>query len=88
MYDRADRSQGQTTATRDNGHQPRPQPHSIQKAVNETLLCHPVAARADNSDAFYRTQVLYELDCDDRKAAASASGGILFRTRFGRLRFY
>ena len=59
-----------------------PQPHSIQKAVNETLLCHPVAAGADNSDAFYRTQVLYELDCDDRKAAAS--GGILFRTRFGR----
>ena len=57
----------------------------IQKAVNETLLCHPVAAMADNSDAFYRTQVLYELDCDDhRKAAASASGGILFGTRFGR----
>lgn len=45
VYDHDDRSQGQTTATRDNGHQPLPEPDSIQKAVNETQLCPAIQWR-------------------------------------------
>ena len=83
-YDRADRSQGQTTATGDNGHQPLPRPDSIQKAVNETLLCPAIQWRLGQTIQTCSIEHKFSMNLIVMTAWLAASGGILFRTRFGR----